>query len=129
MKTQKKNKINKVWKVKKIKKPWGSFVQFTHNQKSTVKILRVNPGGILSLQSHRKRSEFWWVLEGNPTIVLGIKKRKYKKDDSVKIGKGVKHRIINNTNSPVKVLEISLGDFKEDDIVRFEDKYGRLKAK
>lgn len=116
-------------KIKKIKKPWGYYVQFTHNQKSTVKILTVNPGGVLSLQSHKQRSEFWQVIEGNPTITIGTKKTKHKKGDSVKIGKGVKHRIINNTKSLVKVLEISFGDFKESDIIRFKDEYGRLKAK
>lgn len=108
-----------------VKKPWGLFIQFTHNQKSTVKILEINPGEILSLQSHKKRREFWYVLEGTPTIVINNSIKKYKKSEFIRIGKGIKHRIINKTKKIVRVLEISIGSFDENDIVRYEDKYHR----
>ena len=111
--------------VKIVKKPWGKFIQFTHNKKSTVKILEVKPGEMLSLQNHQKRSEFWYLLEGNPTIVLGTKTKKYKPGDFIKIGKRVKHRIINKTKQIVKILEIATGNFDEKDIIRYEDKYHR----
>lgn len=111
----------------KVKKPWGSFTQFTHNEKSTVKILELKPGELLSLQSHQKRAEFWYVLEGHPTIVLNKKVRKYKCGESVKFGPGVRHRIINKTKKKIKVLEIATGHFDEKDIIRYEDKYRRIK--
>ena len=112
--------------MKTVNKPWGKFIQFTQNEKSTVKILEVKPGEMLSLQNHRKRAEFWYVLEGNPTVVLGNKTKKYKASDSIKVGKKVKHRIINKTKSMVKILEIATGNFDEKDIARYEDKYHRI---
>lgn len=112
-----------------VKKPWGSFVRFSHNEKSTVKILVVKPGELLSLQSHKKRTEFWYVLEGNPTFVLNTKVRKYKPGESVKFAPGTKHRIINKTKKKVRILEIATGNFDENDIVRYEDKYHRIKKK
>ena len=113
--------------VKTVQKPWGKFIRFTHNEKSTVKILEIKPGELLSLQSHKKRSEFWYVLEGNPTIVLGTETKKYKKEDIIRIGNGVKHRIINKTKNMVRILEIAIGNFDEKDIIRYEDKYHRMK--
>tara|TARA_Y100000310_G_scaffold344805_1_gene459645 strand:- start:8256 stop:8597 length:342 start_codon:yes stop_codon:yes gene_type:complete len=108
-----------------VKKPWGSFIQFTHNEKDTVKILVIKPKEMLSLQSHRKRSEFWYILEGHPTITLNTKVKKYKPGDKVKFGPKTKHRIANNTKKLVRVLEIATGNFDEKDIVRYEDKYQR----
>jgi mannose-6-phosphate isomerase-like protein (cupin superfamily) len=113
--------------MKTVKKPWGSFIQFTHNEKSTVKILIVNPKEMLSLQSHQKRSEFWYVLEGNPTLVLNTKIKRYKPGDKVKFKPGTKHRIINKTKKLIKILEIATGNFDEKDIIRYEDKYRRIK--
>ncbi len=111
----------------KVKRPWGSFTRFTHNEKSTVKILEVKPKEMLSLQSHQKRTEFWYVLEGNPTIVVGTKVKRYREGDTVRIGKRVKHRIINKTKKLIRVLEIATGKFEEHDEIRHEDKYKRLK--
>ncbi len=109
----------------KVTRPWGSFIRFTQNEKSTVKILEIKPGEMLSLQSHKKRDEFWYVLEGNPTIVLNTKTKKYKQGDSIRVGKGVKHRIINKTTKIIKALEISTGHFDERDEIRYEDEYHR----
>lgn len=106
------------------KKPWGNFEQFTHNQKSTVKILTVLPKRKLSLQYHLKREEFWKVLEGNCTVIIGDKKYTAKKGDYFQIKKKQKHRIIGGTKT-AQLLEISFGNFDEADIVRIEDIYGR----
>ena len=111
--------------MKIVKRPWGLFKQFTLNEKSTVKILEVKPGELLSLQSHQHRVEFWYVLEGSPTFVVGNKAKKFKTGESVKIGKRRKHRIINKSRKKVQVLEISTGEFDEDDEKRYEDKYAR----
>ena len=81
---------------------------------------------MLSLQSHKKRAEFWYILEGNPTIVINTKVKKHKPGDSIKIQKSVKHRIINKTAKIVRILEIAAGHFDEKDIIRYEDKYHRV---
>lgn len=106
-------------------RPWGSFTRFTNNEKSTVKFLRINTGEQLSLQYHNKRKEFWKIIDGNPEITIGDKTTTAQKDDEFLVGIGEKHRIGAPTNNVV-VLEISLGEFDEEDIVRLEDKYNRV---
>jgi len=106
------------------KRPWGGFEQFTLNEKSTVKILTINPKQAFSLQYHKGRKEFWRFLDNPAKIKVGSRTFKVKKGDEITISKGTKHRI-EALNKPVHVLEISFGDFKEKDIVRLEDKYGR----
>lgn len=108
-------------------RPWGEFEEFTHNEKSTVKILTVEPKGVLSLQYHKKRVEFWKVISGHPIITLGDKVLKAKPGDEFRVGKLEKHRI-EATDEPVEILEIAFGDFQEEgDIVRLQDVYGRIK--
>lgn len=106
------------------KKPWGNFQEFTKNQKSTVKILTVEPNQKLSLQLHKKREEFWKVLKGPCIITIGDKRHKAKEGDEFVIPKETKHRLEALENT-AKVLEISLGEFDEDDIKRLKDKYKR----
>ncbi len=81
------------------------------------------------MQSHQKRAEFWYVLEGNPLLEVGTKVKKGKPGDSMLIGRIVKHRISNKSKKTAKILEISTGDFSEEDIIRYEDKYNRIKKK
>ncbi|MFH1256877.1 MAG: phosphomannose isomerase type II C-terminal cupin domain [Candidatus Diapherotrites archaeon] len=111
------------------KRPWGNFRRFTLNEKTTVKILTVKPKQILSLQSHKKRSEQWAALTEGITVTVGSKKTLLKKLQSIFIPKGARHRIQNNSSKEAMVLEISFGKFEENDIKRFEDKYGRAKKK
>ena len=106
------------------KRPWGGFEQFCKNAKCTVKILSVNPGEELSLQYHRKRDEFWKVIGGEAVIVIGDSETRASEGDEFFIKKGQKHRI-RTEDSAARVLEISFGDFDEDDIVRLEDRYKR----
>lgn len=106
------------------KRPWGSFTRFTNNEPSTVKLLFVNSGEQLSLQYHNKREEFWRIVSGEPEITIGEEIKMAKVGDEFVIGVGVKHRI-SAPNNDVVILEVSKGDFDEDDIVRLEDKYGR----
>jgi mannose-6-phosphate isomerase-like protein (cupin superfamily) len=109
-----------------VQKPWGKFEQFTHNEKTTVKILTINKKGILSLQYHAKRSEFWKVISGHPIITIGKKVISAKPGDEFNIAKRKTHRI-EAKDGAVQVLEIAHGDFKETgDIVRLEDIYGRV---
>ena len=107
-----------------VKKPWGQFDQFTHNEMTTVKVISVNPGGSLSLQYHNRRTEFWRVLLGRPILTIGGKKINAKPGDEFIIAKKELHRIEAKIDA-VQLLEISYGDFDENDIVRLEDKYGR----
>ncbi len=109
--------------MKKVVRPWGDFKQFVLNKKCTVKILDVNPNQKLSLQKHTKRREEWYFLTDG-YAQLGDKKMKVKKGELVKIGKRKKHRLFAKKN-PVKVLEVSYGEFNEKDEVRLEDNYGR----
>ncbi len=107
------------------KRPWGSFTRFTDNERSTVKLIEVDAGEALSLQYHTKRTEFWKVLKGNPAVVVGEETIQAKEGDEFSIGLGVKHRI-SAPEGPVLILEISQGEFDEEDIVRLEDKYNRV---
>ncbi len=106
------------------KRPWGSFTRFTNNEPSTVKLLHVNKGEQLSLQYHEKREEFWKVIEGSPKIVVGEETFVAQVGDEFNVAIKVKHRI-SAPNDNVVILEISRGEFDEDDIVRLEDVYGR----
>ncbi len=108
-----------------VKKPWGQFDQFTHKELSTVKIISVNPNSSLSLQYHNSRSEFWRVLSGHPIVTIGEKEIKALPGDEFVIEKKEKHRISAGDDT-VQFLEISYGNFDEEDIVRLEDKYGRV---
>lgn len=107
------------------KRPWGKFEQFTHNESSTVKIITVKPKQKLSLQYHKKRKEFWRFLDNPAKVTIGKKTIKVKKDDEVIILKNTLHSV-EALNKPVRFLEIAFGNFNEDDIVRIEDKYGRV---
>lgn len=106
------------------KKPWGSFTTYKMNEVCTVKLLNINKGEELSLQHHGRREEFWKVIKGNPKIEIGEEVVEALEGDEFKIGNGVNHRI-SALSDDVVVLEISTGDFNEEDIVRIEDKYNR----
>jgi len=105
-------------------RPWGSFDRFTHGEASTVKIITVSPDHRLSLQYHAKRSEFWRVLSGSGIASINGEDKPAKAGDEFEIGVGVKHRLAAGPEG-ITVLEIALGDFDENDIVRVEDDYGR----
>lgn len=107
-----------------VQKPWGKFEQFTLNEKSSVKIISANPQSSLSLQYHNKRDELWRILSGQGEVVIGDEIKPAKAGDEFFIPRKIKHRIT-TSDSPVEWLEISFGDFDENDIVRLEDKYNR----
>jgi len=113
---------------KVVKRPWGEFEQFSENELSTVKILSIKPKQELSLQAHKKREEFWKIIEGNAIVTIGKKEINAKAGDSFLIKKGQVHRLKSKLKK-VRVLEISFGKFDETDEVRIEDKYGRSSPK
>ena len=105
-------------------RPWGSFEDFTLNETTTVKILRVSAEKRLSLQKHSKRSEYWRVIEGEVVAQVGEDERHVKVGDDVQIPVGSLHRLTGGEHG-IAVLEISFGEFDENDIVRTEDDFGR----
>lgn len=105
-------------------KPWGSFDEYTENQPSTVKILTVLPGEAISLQSHQHRSEWWTILDDKMDVVVGDKQFTAHRGETVFIPQQTKHRAI-GLDQPCRWLEISFGLFDPNDIIRYEDKYGR----
>jgi len=108
-----------------INRPWGKFRQFTHNELSTVKIIEVKPNEILSLQSHKERAEFWHIISGAGTVQIGEVIYQAKAGDEFEFGLEEKHRLA-GSGEGLRVLEIATGHFDENDIVHYEDKYGRL---
>lgn len=112
-----------------VNKPWGKFEQFTLNQVCTVKILTVEPYARLSYQSHKNREEFWRCIEGSVFAIIDGTGILMKVNDELLIPLGTKHRLV-GTYLGGKVLEISFGEFDEEDIIRYEDDYGReMKSK
>ncbi len=104
-------------------RPWGNFSQYTHNQISTVKIIEINAGGILSLQLHHLRDELWIPLDEGIVAEIGGQKIHAEVGKPLFVPKETKHRLSAEKKS--RVLEIAFGNFDENDIVRFDDKYGR----
>lgn len=105
-------------------RPWGSFRQFVLNRTCTVKILRIGANQAISKQSHSNRSEFWVILDDGIKVEIGGKTWLTKEGDELFIPKGSIHRLSSGRGG--RWLEISLGDFDENDYVRHEDKYGRI---
>lgn len=107
-----------------IERPWGNFRQFIANSPCTVKIITILPNEELSLQSHEHRQEFWRVIQGEGMIEVGDAKYNVKAGEEYQCPVGVKHRMSGGKTGLV-LLEIALGEFDENDIMRYEDKYGR----
>lgn len=105
-------------------RPWGGFRQFAHNALCTVKVLTVADGQLLSLQSHRNRDELWVVLDEGLQIEIDGEKTVAHPGDEFVIARGARHRV-GSVGGTGRILEISFGDFDEDDIERYEDVYGR----
>ncbi len=108
-----------------VEKPWGKFEQYTHNMLSTVKVITVEPGGSLSLQYHHWRDELWVVLDEGAEIKLGDTVIRPQVGERVFIPRTTVHRLSAAGDRSVRILEISFGEFDENDIVRLEDVYGR----
>jgi mannose-6-phosphate isomerase len=108
-----------------VEKPWGKFEQYTHNMLSTVKVITVDSGGFLSLQYHHWRDELWVVLDEGAEIQLGDTIVWPQRGERIFIPRTTVHRLAASGDGPVRILEISFGEFDENDIVRLDDVYGR----
>ena len=107
-------------------RPWGWFESLVNQPGYQVKRLHVYPGASLSLQSHQHRSEHWVVVSGTASVERGVEILTLATNESVYIHVGQKHRLANETEEPLTVIEVQTGDYLgEDDIVRYEDNFGR----
>lgn len=106
-------------------RPWGKFRRFPHEGVSSIKIITVNPGGILSLQYHHGRDEFWLVLDEGLEMTAGDRVWRPAAGEEVWIPKGTKHRARGVGDKPARVMELWIGPSEESDIVRLEDAYNR----
>lgn len=110
----------------RVHRPWGAFTDIERGDRFKVKRLVVKPGGRLSLQRHKQRTEHWVVVEGTATVVNGDDEFTLKRDQSTYIDAGAVHRLENRTDQPLHLIEVQVGDYlEEDDIERLQDDYKR----
>ncbi len=118
--------FNEAQNHKVVFRPWGSFLSIEDGSTWQIKKIEVNPGASLSLQMHFHRSEHWVVVNGTAKVEVGNIEKIIGPNESVYIPLGAKHRLSNPTKLPLTLIEIQSGSYLgEDDIKRFEDKYGR----
>ena len=111
---------------RKIYRPWGSYTGVVEDHRWQVKRISVKPGASLSLQMHHHRAEHWVVVRGTALVELNGEEQLLGENQSTYIPVGCKHRLSNPGKIPVEMIEVQSGEYLgEDDIVRFEDRYGR----
>ncbi|HYP78847.1 MAG TPA: mannose-1-phosphate guanylyltransferase/mannose-6-phosphate isomerase [Steroidobacteraceae bacterium] len=111
---------------REVYRPWGSYDSIDNGERFQVKRLTIKPGAQLSLQLHHHRAEHWIVVSGTARITCGEKVFLLEENQSTYIPVGEKHRIENPGKIPLHIIEVQSGSYLgEDDIVRFEDRYGR----
>ena len=108
-------------------RPWGNFRVLYSDENCQVKKLVVNPGKRISLQSHKFRAEHWFVVSGRGIAEINGKEMAVGSGDAVDVPIGSKHRISCRATDPLVFIEVQTGSsFAEEDIIRFEDDFGRL---
>ena len=111
---------------RKVSRPWGWYDSVDEGERFKVKRIQVKPGASLSLQMHHHRAEHWIVVKGTAEITNGDKVIILKENESTFIPQGQTHRLANPSAEPLEIIEVQSGSYLgEDDIVRFEDTYGR----
>lgn len=111
---------------REVYRPWGSYDSIDNGHRFQVKRLTIKPGAQLSLQLHHHRAEHWIVVSGTARITCGEKVFLLEENQSTYIPIGERHRIENPGKIPLHIIEVQSGSYLgEDDIVRFEDRYGR----
>jgi mannose-1-phosphate guanylyltransferase/mannose-6-phosphate isomerase len=111
---------------REVFRPWGSYDSLGQGPRFQVKLLRVKPGAVLSLQMHHHRAEHWVVVAGSARITRDDDVFMLYENQSTYIPVGVKHRIENPGSITLEIIEVQSGSYLgEDDIVRFDDRYGR----
>ena len=109
------------------RRPWGSYEILSETPTHKVKRIVVLPGKRTSLQSHRRRSEHWYFVEGTALVEVNGRETEFTPGMSVDIPREARHRITNSGNDRLIFIEVQTGEyFGEDDIERFEDDFGRV---
>ncbi len=122
----KESKIPEGQSHKKVYRPWGHYLSVVEDNRWQVKLIEVKPGEKLSLQMHHHRSEHWVVVSGTAKVEVDNNIEILSENQSTYIPLGKKHRLSNPGKIPLKLIEVQSGTYVgEDDIIRFEDKYGR----
>jgi mannose-1-phosphate guanylyltransferase/mannose-6-phosphate isomerase len=112
---------------RRVYRPWGSYETVDEGERFKVKRITVKPGAALSLQLHHHRAEHWVVVTGKALVTVGEKQVPLEANESIYIPVEEKHRLENPGAAPLELIEVQSGGYLgEDDIVRFEDHYGRL---
>ena len=120
------NGIDEALNHKRGFRPWGNYLSLASSESWQVKIITVKPRGSLSLQKHRYRSEHWVVVNGTALVTIEKDEIILKENQSVFIPIGSKHKLANPYEKNLSIIEVQCGSYLgEDDIVRYEDKYGR----
>ena len=110
-----------------VYRPWGSYTVLETSERHIIKNISVPPGKKLSLQLHNHRSEHWVVVKGMAWVQVDDEQFYLRQGESTFIKPGIKHRLSNPGKIPLEIIEVQLGEYvAEDDIVRFEDEYGRM---
>jgi mannose-1-phosphate guanylyltransferase/mannose-6-phosphate isomerase len=110
----------------RVYRPWGWYQSLNRGERYQVKCIMVKPGGRLSLQSHHHRSEHWVVVKGTLEVTKDETMELLSENESTFIPVGKKHRLANPGRIPALLIEVQSGAYlDEDDIVRFDDMYGR----
>ena len=113
---------------RQVHRPWGWYDSIDSGERFQVKRIQVKPGASLSLQMHHHRAEHWIVVSGTAEVTCGDKVILLSENQSTYIPLGEKHRLANPGKVPLEIIEVQSGSYLgEDDIVRFEDTYGRVK--
>jgi mannose-1-phosphate guanylyltransferase len=109
-----------------VHRPWGTYSVLQEGPTFKIKRIEVKPGASLSLQMHRQRSEHWVVISGTARVTNGDKTFTVRTNESTFIPAGNRHRLENAMQEALVIIEVQSGTYVgEDDIVRFEDQYGR----
>jgi mannose-1-phosphate guanylyltransferase len=112
---------------REVYRPWGKYDSIDKGERDHVKRITVNPGEKLSIQMHHHRAEHWIVVSGTAKVTNGDKVSLVTEDQSTYIPLGTIHALENPGKIPLEMIEVQTGSYLgEDDIVRFEDRYGRL---
>lgn len=110
-----------------VARPWGAYTVLQEGPGFKIKRIEVKPGAALSLQMHHRRSEHWVVVSGVAEVTCGEATYRVDANESTFIPKHTKHRLANPTEQPLVMIEVQCGDYVgEDDIVRYDDRYGRV---
>lgn len=111
---------------RKVHRPWGWYDTIDEGGRFKVKRIQVKPGASLSLQKHNHRAEHWVVVQGTAEVINGEKKLLLSENQSTYIPQGEVHRLVNPGRIPLEIIEVQSGSYlEEDDIIRYEDDYGR----